>query len=109
MLEAPEQLLNQPPRHFGVHHTRIAYRIIGRGPALLMIHGFPLHGLTYRKIVPDLSRDHTCVVVDLPGAGESVWSGATDFSFPAQARRLDGLMGQIGQDRYAVLGHDVGG
>src|SRR5262249_25409111 len=109
MIEAPERLLHQPLRHFGVQDTQVAYRIIGSGPALLMIHGFPLHGLTYRKIAPELSRDHTCVVVDLPGAGESVWGRATDFSFPAQARLLDALMSHIGHDHYAVLGHDTGG
>ena len=99
----------QTLRYFGDQDTRVAYRIIGSGPALLMIHGYPLHGLTYRKIVPDLRRDHACVVVDLPGAGESVWSRRTDFRFPAQARLLRDLMNDLGYKRYAVLGHDTGG
>jgi pimeloyl-ACP methyl ester carboxylesterase len=99
----------QPLRHFGDQDTRVAYRIIGSGPALLMIHGYPLHGLTYRKIVPDLRRDHACVVVDLPGAGESIWSRRTDFRFPAQARLLRDLMNDLGYRRYMVLGHDTGG
>jgi pimeloyl-ACP methyl ester carboxylesterase len=99
----------QPLRHFGDQDTAIAYRIIGRGPALLLIHGYPLHGLTFRKVVPDLRRDYTCVVVDLPGAGESVWGRRTDFRFPAQAQLLRDLMNHLDYQRYAVLGHDTGG
>lgn len=99
LIAPPEQLLQQPLRQFGDKNTKIAYRIIGSGPALLMIHGFPLHGDTYRKLIPDLSRDYTCVVVDLPGAGESSWNRSTDFTFPAQAHRLRDLMSEIGPER----------
>jgi pimeloyl-ACP methyl ester carboxylesterase len=99
----------QTLRHFGDQDTRVAYRTIGGGPALLLIHGYPLHGLTFRRIVPDLRRDYTCVVVDLPGAGESVWGRRTDFRFPAQAQLLKQLMNHLGHRRYAVLGQDTGG
>ena len=99
----------QTLRHFGDQDTQVAYRVIGSGPALLLIHGYPLHGPTYRKIVPNLRRDYTCVVVDLPGAGESVWSRRTDFGFPAQARLLRDLMNHLGHGRYAIVGHDTGG
>ena len=109
MIVRTRRIRQQPLRHFGDQDTQIAYRIIGSGPALLLIHGFPLHGLTFRKIVPDLRRDFTCVVVDLPGAGESVWNHRTDFRFPAQARLLMNLMEHLGHRRYAVLGHDTGG
>jgi pimeloyl-ACP methyl ester carboxylesterase len=109
MIVRTSRIQKQPLRYFGDKDTRVAYRIIGSGPALLMIHGYPLHGLTYRKIVPDLRRDHTCVVVDLPGAGESVWSRRTAFRFPAQAQLLRDLMNDLGTKRYTVLGHDTGG
>src|SRR5690349_203421 len=99
---ATEFFLKHPLRFHGDGSTQLAYRTIGEGPPLLMIHGFPLHGLTYRKLVRDLSRDHTCVVVDLPGAGASAWDGATDFSFPAHGVRLARLMAHLGHERYAV-------
>jgi pimeloyl-ACP methyl ester carboxylesterase len=98
-----------PLRFHGEGSTQVAYRTIGEGPPLLMIHGFPLHGLTYRKLVEELCGEFTCVVVDLPGAGESVWDRTTDFSFPAHASRLSRLMHDLGHERFAVLGHDTGG
>jgi pimeloyl-ACP methyl ester carboxylesterase len=49
------------------------------------------------------------VVVDLPGAGESVWSRRTDFRFAAQARLLSDLMNHLHFREYAVLGQDTGG
>jgi pimeloyl-ACP methyl ester carboxylesterase len=109
MIVRTRRVLEQTLRHFGDQDTKIAYRIIGSGPVLLLIHGYPLHGLTFRKIVPDLRRDYTCVVVDLPGAGESAWGRRTDFRFPAQARLLADLMNHLEYRRYAVLGHDTGG
>jgi hypothetical protein len=49
MIVRTRRIRQQPLRHFGDQDTQIAYRIIGNGPALLLIHGFPLHGLTFRK------------------------------------------------------------
>lgn len=106
---AAKRLISQPLTMYGEGPTRLAYRTIGEGPPLLLIHGFPLHGMTFRKIVPDLSRDFTCVVVDLPGTGASAWDTTTDFSFPSHAARLARLMAHLGHERYAVLGHDTGG
>jgi pimeloyl-ACP methyl ester carboxylesterase len=109
MIVRTQRAAEQALRYHGDRDTKIAYRVTGSGPPLLFIHGFPLHGLTFRKIVRDLRRDHACVVVDLPGAGESVWGRRTDFGFPAQARLLKELMKHLGHRRYAVLGHDTGG
>jgi pimeloyl-ACP methyl ester carboxylesterase len=84
-------------------------RRFGSGPALLLVHGFPLSGFTWRKLLPELSRRYTCYVPDLPGMGESEWSDATDFSFPGQGRTLKALADQLGLSRYSVLGQDTGG
>lgn len=109
MPPATEFFTRHPLRFHGDASTRVAYRTIGAGPPLLLIHGFPLHGLTYRKLVQELCHDYTCIVVDLPGAGTSAWDASTDFSFPAHGARLARLMAHLGHERYAVLGHDTGG
>lgn len=87
----------------------LALRRYGAGPPLLLVHGWPLHGFTWRKLLPGLSRRFTCFVVDLAGAGDSEWTGRTDFDFHAHARRLKHMVDQLGLDRYSVLAHDTGG
>ena len=73
------------------------------------MHGFPLSGFTWRKVLPALAGHYTCWVPDLPGMGESEWTEATDFSFPGQAGTLKALVDRLGLDRYALLAQDTGG
>ena len=89
--------------------ARLPCRVFGSGPALLLVHGFPLSGFTWRKVLPELSRRYTCYVPDLPGMGDSRWTDATDFSFPGQGRTLKALVDRLGLERYAVLAQDTGG
>lgn len=86
----------------------LAVRTFGRGSALLLLHGWPLDGFTWRFLVPQLAQHCCCYVVDLAGLGESVWSDATDFSFAAHARRVQKLMEILGIGCYSVLAHDTG-
>jgi len=84
-------------------------RTFGAGPPLLLVHGFPLCGFTWRKILPELARHYTCYVPDIPGMGDSEWTDETDFSFPGQGRTLYGLCEELGLDRYKVVAQDTGG
>jgi pimeloyl-ACP methyl ester carboxylesterase len=89
--------------------ARIACRRFGSGSPLLLVHGFPLSGFTWRKILPELAERHTCWVPDLPGMGESTWTDDTEWSFPGQARTLKRLADRLGLERYSVLAQDTGG
>jgi len=106
---ATEFFFGATVHHTAVGPTRYAWRRYGSGPPLLLIHGFPLSGFTWRKLLPELARHHTCYVPDLPGLGETEWTEPTDFTWHGQARGLKGLADQLGLARYSVLGHDTGG
>jgi len=89
--------------------ARVAYRRFGTGPALLLVHGFPLAGFTWRKIIPALATRYTCYAPDVPGMGESTWTEATDFSFPGQGRTLKAFVDALGLARYSLMAQDTGG
>jgi len=91
-----------------IDDATLAVRRFGSGPPVLFVHGFPVHGYTWRRLLPALAERFTCVVVDLPGLGDSDWNDATDFRFTAQARRLRGLAEQLGLARVALVAHDTG-
>jgi pimeloyl-ACP methyl ester carboxylesterase len=101
--------LETPAREIDTGTARVPCRVFGGGPALLLVHGFPLSGFTWRKLLPELSRHYTCYVPDLPGMGGSRWTDATDFSFPGQGRTLKALVDRLRLERYAVLAQDTGG
>lgn len=86
----------------------LAVRRFGRGPALLLVHGFPLHGFTWRHVLPELARRFTCIVVDLPGFGDATWTDRTDFGFPAHARRLARVLDRLDVRTCHVMAQDTG-
>jgi haloalkane dehalogenase len=88
--------------------AEIAYRTYGEGPPLLCIHGWPLSGLTFRKMIPRLAQHFTCIVADSPGGGETRWKDDHDFSFTGQANSYARFVDALGLKSLSVLAHDTG-
>jgi len=91
----------------------IAHDLTGRGPAVLLLHGFPETRLMWRDIAPLLADRFTVVTADLPGYGDSSTPPSDDDHTPygkrAMAAELVALMAELGHDSFAVVGHDRGG
>jgi len=110
-LESTKHTANYTSSEIKLHEIEdasIAVRVFGSGPALVFIHGYPVNGYTWRKLLPKLSTRFTCYVIDLPGLGDSLWTEGTNFSFTAQARRLDGLIRKLNLTNFAIVAHDTG-
>jgi pimeloyl-ACP methyl ester carboxylesterase len=107
--EPANPLTAAPVKFIDLGHCELAYRVFGQGPELMLVHGYPLSGLTFRNIVPKLAEHFTCYVPDLPGCGETRWSERTDFRFAAQAQTLQRFIDELGLESYAVMAHDTGG
>lgn len=98
-----------PLRWADTRTARLPLRQLGQGPDLLLVHGFPLSGYTWRRLLPRLSAHFRCHVVDLPGLGEAQWTRGHDFSFPGQGRCLRELVDALGLQRYHLIAQDTGG
>jgi pimeloyl-ACP methyl ester carboxylesterase len=98
----------EPPQMIEALGAALAVRTFGQGSDVLLVHGFPVHGYTWRHLLPELARHHRCRVVDLPGLGDSTWSDTADFRFGAQAERLAAALKQLGVARVSVVAHDTG-
>jgi haloalkane dehalogenase len=108
-MDTATRFLAGPVQWIDTGTTHIPYRVFGAGgPPLICVHGWPLHGFTYRNLLPYLHERFTCYVLDLPGLGESEWSDRTDFSFPGQAVNLRRMIDGLGVESYDVLAHDTG-
>ncbi|MGD2113274.1 MAG: pimeloyl-ACP methyl ester esterase BioH [Gammaproteobacteria bacterium] len=57
----------------------------GRGPALVLLHGWGLHGGVWDTFVPLLEDTFRVTRIDLPGHGHSAWSGECDLDAIAAA------------------------
>jgi haloacetate dehalogenase len=94
--------------------ARVRVRAAGTGPPVLLLHGYPQTSAMWHLVAPELAGDHTVVLADLPGYGDSaVPPGAAGdprrFAKRAMAADLVAVMGALGFDRFAVVGHDRGG
>lgn len=109
MNDAIESWRSAPVAWADVGGTKLAYRRFGRGPAVVLIHGWPLSGITWRHLVARLQDRFTCIVPDLPGAGSTPWSPTIRESFADLGALVHGLTETLGLERYALVGHDSGG
>jgi pimeloyl-ACP methyl ester carboxylesterase len=104
------ELLDDPGRLLDLGHARLPYWVVGDGPDLVLVHGWPVDGRTWRRIVPLLAPHFRCHVLDLPGAGRSTWT-------PETPRGCDGLTTSLGEavarmdlpDRFGFVAFDSGG
>ena len=105
---ATARYLAAPVEKYTLGDATIALRVFGSGPAVMLVHGYPVHGYTWRELLPVLEQHFTCYVVDLPGLGDSEWDAATDFSFTAQAKRLAQLCDSLTPSPNCLVAHDTG-
>jgi haloalkane dehalogenase len=103
-----QDLLSVPPRHLDVPGGPLAVRSIGRGPALVLLHGWPFHGLIFRGLVERLAGRFTCHVVDMPGCGLSEWSESTDFTSTGVAATVRAGIDALSLDAYGLVAFDLG-
>lgn len=95
--------------HTYIDGRRIAYRELGKGSAVVLIHGIPTSSLMWRHIMPQLSMNHRVIAPDLLNYGMSEKPAFADVSINAQSRMVVGLMDALGIRRADVVAHDIGG
>jgi pimeloyl-ACP methyl ester carboxylesterase len=94
-------------RTIAANGTQVYVRVGGKGPAVILIHGFGDTGDMWAKLAADLVRDHTVVVPDLRGMGLSA-KPADGYDKWNQAADMRAVLDALGIDRAAVVGHDIG-
>jgi len=91
-----------------IDDVEFAVKTIGKGKNIVFIHGFFVSGYTWRKIVPELSKSFRCIIVDLPGFGETKWEKDANLGFKAQAKRLEKLLIKMNLDNLSIIAQDTG-
>ena len=91
-----------------VNGATIAYRVQGHGPAMMLIHGYPLSGELFAKNRAALSRRYTVVTPDLRGFGDST-TPDTDGSVGIYAKDMLGVMDHLHVQKAIIGGMSMGG
>ena len=102
------ELWQKPPAFADVGSARVAWRSVGQGAPLLLIHGWPFSSWSFRRVLPRLAERFTCFLPDTPGLGETEWRDDHDFRFANQAESLRRFADAIDLSAYSVLAFDTG-
>jgi haloacetate dehalogenase len=99
--------------HHEVNGVRLFSRHGGKGPPLLLLHGFPQTHATWHRVAQLLAPHFFLVMPDLRGYGDSGKPpdapAHASYSKRAMAADMVELMRELGHERFAVVGHDRGG
>ncbi len=92
--------------------VEVFYREAGPvdAPVLVLLHGFPSSSHMFRNLIPLLADRYRVIAPDYPGFGHSGVPDRAQFTygFATFADLVDGLMGTLGADRYALYVMDYG-
>ncbi len=82
-------------------------RVGGKGPAVVLIHGFGDTGDMWAPLAAALAQEHTVVVPDLRGMGLSSKPEA-GYEKRNQAGDIRAVLNKLNIDQADIVGHDIG-
>ena len=90
-----------------VEGIKLHYLTAGRGPTVILLHGYTQTSRMWQPLIPKLTEKFTVVAPDLPGIGESdIPKDGLDMK--TAAIRIHGLAKSLGVTKARVVGHDIG-
>ena len=87
--------------------VKLQYLTAGRGPAVVLLHGYAETSRMWRPLMPRLAEHFTVIAPDLPGIGGSdIPKDGLDMR--RAAIRIHDLVKGLGIEKAVVVGHDIG-
>jgi pimeloyl-ACP methyl ester carboxylesterase len=90
-----------------VDGVKFHYMTAGKGPAVVLIHGYAETSQMWKPIIPLLAQRFTVIAPDLPGIGDSSIP-ANGMDMKTAATRVHALVRSLGVEKAEVVGHDIG-
>ncbi len=87
-----------------VDGVKINYKIGGRGPLVVLLHGYAQTSHMWIPLMPLLAASHTVIAPDLRGA-ERAKDG---YDKKTMAKDIRSLVRQLGYEQVQLVGHDIG-
>ena len=91
-----------------VNGIKLHYVRGGKGPAVILIHGFPQDWFEYHAIMPRLAKQFTVIAIDLRGVGGSTTT-TEGYDAANMAQDVHQLATALKLERVYIVGHDLGG
>lgn len=86
----------------------IHYTVSGKGPALVLLHGFLETVDMWKDLVPEFSRSHQVVCIDLLGHGKTDCIGYV-HTMEEMADAVFAVLNHLKIEKASFIGHSMGG
>jgi pimeloyl-ACP methyl ester carboxylesterase len=108
---APKDLWDRVEHHYADSNgVKIHYAALGKGPLIVMIHGFPDFWYTWRDQMEALSGRYRVVAVDQRGYDLSDHpAGVEQYAMPLLVGDIGAVIKAEGRSSAVIVGHDWGG
>jgi pimeloyl-ACP methyl ester carboxylesterase len=100
--------MNNQIKLIEIEDVSIAFKKTGTGNPVIFIHGFPTFGYTWRKIVPEIAKNNTCYVLDLPGLGNSRMAQNAKVDSTSQAEYVLEFIKKEDIKKCSIIAHNSG-
>ena len=90
-----------------VNGVDLYYRTAGEGPVILLLHGYTLIGELWEPFVEELAAEHTLIISDLPGHGNSA-SFDEAPTFKKYAEFIINFLKKLDVKKVDAIGHSAG-
>jgi pimeloyl-ACP methyl ester carboxylesterase len=90
-----------------VDGVKLHYLTAGRGPSVILLHGYAETSRMWRPLMPILAERFTVIAPDLPGIGDSAIP-ESGLDMKTSAIRVHALARSLGVEKGRVVGHDIG-
>jgi pimeloyl-ACP methyl ester carboxylesterase len=90
--------------------VKIHYVTLGKGPLVVLLHGFPDFWYTWRDQMPALAKHFQVVAIDLRGYNKSDQpTGVENYAMDKLVGDVEAVLKHFKQDKAIIVGHDWGG
>ena len=96
------------PWEIEIHGHQVVYRVAGKGPAVVLVHGMVNSSRHWQAVATRLAERYTVIAPDLVGHGDSA-TPRGDYSLGAHAAVIRDLLSALGIERATMVGHSLGG
>jgi pimeloyl-ACP methyl ester carboxylesterase len=90
--------------------VKIHYVTLGKGPLVILIHGFPDYWYTWREQMPALAKHFQVVAIDQRGYNQSGQPrGVEHYALDRLVGDVEAVLRHFKRDKATLVGHDWGG
>jgi pimeloyl-ACP methyl ester carboxylesterase len=93
---------------FHFKNVPIHFETFGKGPAIILLHGFLESSTMWKPLIPELSKNNHVITIDFPGHGKSGVISET-HSMELMAEVVNEVMQNLQISSATFIGHSMGG